>query len=156
MSLEKEHHLQSGPEDASLLQNQPVHQYEPGELIPLQPQALWYVNRGLVKLTTLTEQNKDVLIGLIGPGMPFGHYLTSLSLFEATALSDVELASISIAEIVASPHLTKLFLRKQVNGFGKLRHYWQSQENDSSKLGWLDCSIYSRKRLASRSMKVLA
>lgn len=92
----------------SFFDNCPSQLYAPGDIIPLPPQTLAYVVKGLVKLTTLTEQNQEVLIGLIGRGMPFGKELTSLPIYEATALSDVELISFSQMEIAASSHLTQL------------------------------------------------
>lgn len=95
-----------------LLQNRLKQFYAQGELIPLNPQTLWYVDQGLVKLTTLTDQNQEVLIGLIGSGMPFGAYLTSLPLYEAIAISDVQLIAFSVNEIFASYPLTQFFFAK--------------------------------------------
>ncbi|MGI0488728.1 helix-turn-helix domain-containing protein [Pantanalinema rosaneae CENA516] len=96
----------------ALLQNRLRQSFSQGELIPLDPQTLWYVDQGLVKLTTLTDQNQEVLIGLIGSGMPFGAYLTSLPLYEAIAISDVQLIAFSVNEIFASYPLTRFFLAK--------------------------------------------
>lgn len=110
--LERNAHLLNGESDTALLQNRSLQHYRAGDLIPLQHQSLWYVVQGLVKLTSLTEQNKESLIGLVGKGMPFGTYLTALSIYQATALSDVALVSVSLSEVAASPYLAQLLLSK--------------------------------------------
>ncbi|MDX2216661.1 MAG: PAS domain S-box protein [Oculatellaceae cyanobacterium bins.114] len=92
-----------------LQENRFVHAYNRRELISLEPEKLWLVVQGLVKLTTPIDGNSDIVTGLIGPGMVFGAYLTSLSLYQAAALSDVQLVAISLDEIANSPQLAQLF-----------------------------------------------
>lgn len=101
--------------DTDLLQHYPIHTYKQGDLILLNSQSLWYVTQGWVKLTSLTETNKEILIGMIGAGMPFGAYLTTLPIYQATALSDVELVSISLTEIAASPDLARFLFSRTSN-----------------------------------------
>ncbi|GAB4368215.1 MAG: hypothetical protein Kow00121_07170 [Elainellaceae cyanobacterium] len=103
---------QSENDSTALFQHYPVHYYRSGDLILLQPGSLWYVLQGLVKLTTLTEQNKEVMIGLLGSGMPFGPHMTALPIYEAVAVSDVELISVAWTEVYASPALSHLLLAK--------------------------------------------
>jgi len=102
----------SQEDDAVLLQNRSIEQYSAGELISLVPQTLCYVIQGMVKLTSLTLQNKEMMIGLIGPGMPFGAYLTALPIYQATALAEVKLVCISLDEIAASPFLAQFMFAK--------------------------------------------
>lgn len=91
------------------------HCYTKGEQIPLQPQEIWFVCQGCVKLTTLTEKGKEVLMGLSTSQMLFGPSLTALSIYEAIALSDtVELITFSEEEIFSSPPLAQ-FLLSQLN-----------------------------------------
>jgi PAS domain S-box-containing protein len=97
---------------AAILQDLPQQEFCQGDLIPLNTQTLWYINRGLVKLTTLTEQSQEVLIGILGPGMPFGAYLTSLQLYEATALTDVQVTSVSVNAIAHSCPLAQYMFLK--------------------------------------------
>lgn len=104
--------LGSDNNDYDFSQNRPLHKYPKGEIIPLNPLAIWYVHQGLVKLTTLCEADKEVLVGLAGAGMVFGAYLTSLQIYQATTLLDVELVSIDIAEIEADPTLSQSLLEK--------------------------------------------
>ncbi|OKH25019.1 helix-turn-helix domain-containing protein [Chroogloeocystis siderophila] len=79
--------------------------YLKGELIPLNPQMIWQVHQGIVKLSTLSETGEEVVVGLAGPGMPFGVELTSLHTYQATALSQVQLLCYSFSELAASPLL---------------------------------------------------
>ncbi|MEP0838041.1 PAS domain S-box protein [Coleofasciculus sp. FACHB-64] len=95
-----------------LKQDRPVQAYSKGEIIPLDPQNLWLVCRGLVKLSTMSDNCEEVLVGLVGPSMPFGSCLTALSTYQATAVSDVQIVNISLSEITASPHLAQTILPK--------------------------------------------
>ena len=71
--------------------------YHKGEIIHLKPDCLWLVCQGLVKLSTVSESG-EVFLGLVGPSMLFGSSLTALPIYQATALSDVELVAISGAD----------------------------------------------------------
>ncbi|MBD2461309.1 PAS domain S-box protein [Oscillatoria sp. FACHB-1407] len=93
----------------TIQKNRFVHTYNRRELIALEPEKIWLVVQGLVKLTTPIDANSDIVTGLVGPGMVFGAYLTSLSLYQAIALSDVQLVAISLEEIANSPQLAQLF-----------------------------------------------
>jgi PAS domain S-box-containing protein len=98
--------------DSDLSYDRPVHKYAKGETIPLNPLVILYVCQGLVKLSTYCETGEEVLIGLATAGMVFGSSLTSLNIYQATALSDVDLVSIYAAEIAASPNLSHILLPK--------------------------------------------
>lgn len=84
--------------------------YERGEIIPLEPDRIWFVSQGAVKLTTVSDRGEDMLIGLVRDGMIFGSSLTALSTYQATVLSDVQLASIQLTEITQSPRLAQALL----------------------------------------------
>nr|WP_235927086.1 helix-turn-helix domain-containing protein [Gloeocapsopsis dulcis] len=88
--------------------------YLKGELIPLKPQVIWQVDQGLVKLSTLSETGEEIVVGLAGPGMPFGVDLTSLHTYQAIALSQVQLLCYSFSELAASPLLAAQVL-PQIN-----------------------------------------
>ena len=92
-------------------QDRPRHCYSKGELISLEPQKIWLVCQGIVKLSTMSESGDEILVGLAGPLMPFGSTMTSLSIYQATVLTqDVQLVSLSLEEITASPRLTQSLL----------------------------------------------
>lgn len=89
-----------------------LHCFERGETIPLTPQTIWLVCRGTVKLSTLCNTGEETIVGFAGRLTPFGTCLTSLQIYQATALSDVQLACISQTEIGLSPHLMEAILPK--------------------------------------------
>jgi PAS domain S-box-containing protein len=88
----------------------PLHIYHKGEIIPLDPQVIWQVRSGLVKLTTFCQSGQEVLVGLAGASAPFGSALTTLPLYEATALADTQLWCIPLNEFATSPQLRQRFL----------------------------------------------
>lgn len=101
----------TAPSDCNPLQDCLKHSYSRGEIISLQPEMVWLVCEGLVKLSTLAENGVEVLVGLVGPGMAFGSGLTDLPIYQAMAFSkDVQLVCVSIKEIETSPVLTQLIL----------------------------------------------
>ncbi len=92
-----------------------LHSFSKGEIIPLEPQTIWIVSQGLVKLSTVNETGEEVLLGLLGKSMPFGSTMTSLPTYQATALSEkVQLVSISLSEMTTSGRLTQILL-PQIN-----------------------------------------
>ena len=99
--------------DYDLHQDRPKHFYAKGEVIRLEPSQLWLVCHGLVKLSTISETGEEVLVGLVGSGMPFGSGLTSLPTYQAIALSEnVQLVCILLSQITTSPHLAQALLPK--------------------------------------------
>lgn len=90
----------------------PIHSYTKGEIIPLKSQEICLVCQGLVKLTTFSSNGKEVLMGLAAASMVFGSTLTSLSIYQAIAMSDVQLVYISQEHINLSPRLAHLILPK--------------------------------------------
>lgn len=97
----------------------PKHVYLKGEMISLKPQTIWVVSRGIVKLSTISETGEEVLVGLAGPSMPFGSNLTTLKTYQATALSEVELACFSLTDIATYPSLAQKFYLKLIRDYGK-------------------------------------
>lgn len=81
-----------------------------GEIIPIKPQIIWQVCKGVVKLSTVCENGEEVMVGLVSADMLFGADLTSLPTYQATALSEVQLVSITPTEIADSPELTQTVL----------------------------------------------
>ncbi len=113
ITLDKRAELALKSIDYDPYQDRPKHFYSKGEVIRLEPQTIWLVRQGLVKLSTMSETGEEVLVGLAGPSMPFGSSMTSLPTYEVTALTaDVQLVGISLKEIAASPRLTQALLPK--------------------------------------------
>ncbi|GAB1542487.1 hypothetical protein NUACC21_51610 [Scytonema sp. NUACC21] len=93
-------------------QNRSLYKYTRGEGIPLNSLSIWYVHQGVVKLTTTSETGEEMLVGLAKEEMVFGSSMTSLNTYQAIALTNVELVSINLAEIKASPQLSLALLPK--------------------------------------------
>lgn len=89
-------------------QDRRQHIFLKGDIIPLDPERMWLVRDGVVKLTTFNEPGEEVLVGLVDASMPFGSTLTDLPTYQAIALTPtVELVSISLSDIAASPELAQ-------------------------------------------------
>ncbi|MFB2647151.1 helix-turn-helix domain-containing protein [Raphidiopsis sp. BLCC-F218] len=95
-----------------ILQDRQIHKYSKGDNIPLSNTFLGYVIQGLVKLTTLSQTGTEIMTGLVTSGMVFGSTMTNLSLYEATAISNVELVLIYVSEMRAIPNLNEILLPK--------------------------------------------
>jgi PAS domain S-box-containing protein len=76
--------------------------YHKGEIIPLNPEVIWQVHSGLVKLTTFSDSGQEVLLGLAGAKAAFGSSLTALPCYEATALADAQVSCIPLTEFANS------------------------------------------------------
>lgn len=98
------------PEQLKSTNNSQKHTYLKGEVIPIKPQTIWQVCQGVVKLSTVCENGEEVLVGLISSNMLFGADFTSLQTYQATALSEVQLESITSAEIANSSSLAQSVL----------------------------------------------
>ncbi|MBV9385365.1 MAG: PAS domain-containing protein [Chroococcidiopsidaceae cyanobacterium CP_BM_ER_R8_30] len=84
--------------------------YAKGELIPLPSQTIWQVREGVVKLSTVSADGSQVLVGLAGPGIPFGSSLSVQQTCRATALTKVELVRFSFTQLATTPHLAQTLL----------------------------------------------
>lgn len=96
--------------DYNPCKDRPIHFYNKGEVIPLEPDKLWLVSQGVVKLSTMSERGEEMLIGLVRDSMVFGSSLTALQTYEAVALSKVQIVSIPLTEVAQSPRLSQVLL----------------------------------------------
>ena len=85
--------------------------FDSGVKVPLLPDHIWIVVRGIVKLSCLNEQGDDVLLAIAGPNEPFGDPLTHLDLFEATTLDHCDLLGLSIQDVNTTPHLSSNLMK---------------------------------------------
>ncbi|WP_370586656.1 Crp/Fnr family transcriptional regulator [Synechococcus sp. SYN20] len=83
--------------------------------VPLLPDHIWIVVRGIVKLSCLNEQGDDVLLAIAGPNEPFGEPLTHLDLFEATTLDHCDLLGLSIQDVNTTPHLSNNLMKAMMH-----------------------------------------
>ena len=122
-----------------LYQERSLVNYAAGLTIPLQPNHLYIICRGMVQLHTIHADGNETIVGLCGPTMAFGASLTHLHPYWATALSDTDLLPLSLAEIESSPALSAALLPQLV------RRLQQSE-------AWL---AFSGKRLVTDRLRSL-
>ncbi|MGI2905942.1 PAS domain-containing protein [Tolypothrix sp. VBCCA 56010] len=116
--LRQRRRVEAKQPDTLVDQSYPLQLYLKGETIPLNSEVIWQVHSGLVKLTTfcdslserLCQRAQEVLVGLAGAKAAFGSSLTSLPLYEATALVDTQVSCISLTELVNSNQLKQQLL----------------------------------------------
>ncbi len=92
-------------------QGRSLHPYRSGQQIQMYPQEIWVVCRGVVLLSTLYPTGDEALLGLVSGSMPFGLPLTYINPYQAIALTDVDLMSVSMADIEQSPLLSQEIFR---------------------------------------------
>ena len=86
--------------------------YKRGQAIPLTPNDVWVVYRGVVQLSTLYPSGDEAMLGLAVPLMPFGLPLTLTHPYQAVAMTDVDLMRLKLSEIEQSPALTQCLLQQ--------------------------------------------
>ena len=96
--------------EASYEQRNLVH-LPAGSRVPLLKKSVWLVVRGMVKLSSLSIQGDELLLGLAGPNEPFGAPLSNVEVYEASTLCDSDLLCLSCDEIAAAPHLAMALLQ---------------------------------------------
>lgn len=85
--------------------------YVSGQPIQMEAQEIWVVCRGVVQLGTLYATGDEALLGLACSSMPFGLPLTSIRPYQASALTNVDLMRLTVAEIEGSPMLAQSIFR---------------------------------------------
>lgn len=127
----------ANPDDKSSGSNDsyPMRWYHKGEIIPLELNSIWQVRSGLVKLTAFANNGQEILVGLAGQSASFGAHLTTLPLYQATALTNTQLCSISLEDIATS---------------ATLRQRLFDQMNQRLKQAELLLVIYGQPRIADR------
>lgn len=76
-----------------------------GSTVPLLKNSVWLVVRGMVKLTAISVQGDELLLGLVGAGEPFGDPLTQVEAYAAITLCDTDLLCLSCEAISRDPQL---------------------------------------------------
>ncbi|QEQ00912.1 Crp/Fnr family transcriptional regulator [Thermosynechococcus sp. B0] len=88
-----------------------LHTFGMGDSIWMEPERIWLVSRGVVLLNLLHPDGEEVVVGLATPGTAFGLPLTSLTAYQAKALSKAELMLFTLVEVESSPNLTQSLVR---------------------------------------------
>lgn len=77
-----------------------------GSNIAMQAQALYVPCRGVAQLHTIHADGSETIVGLCGPSMAFGRSFSQVAPYWATALTDVDVLPLSLAEVEASQPLS--------------------------------------------------
>ncbi len=88
-----------------LYQERTLAPYRAGQAIPLRQEEVLVVCRGVVQLFTIQQDGSETLLGLAGPSMPVGLPLTIVHPYWVTALTDVDVLPLPMAEVEQSPVL---------------------------------------------------
>lgn len=91
----------------ALYHSRKLHSFKSGEFIAMAPQEVWIVCRGVVQLCLFYPSGDQVLLGLVGSSMPFGLPFTALESYYATAMTNVDLLRLTLADIEASAGLSQ-------------------------------------------------
>ena len=76
-----------------------------GSVVPLLRNNIWLVVRGMVKLGAVSVHGDELLLGLVGPGEPFGESLSTVEAYDAVALTNCDLLCLITIDIQQSPEL---------------------------------------------------
>jgi CRP-like cAMP-binding protein len=90
--------------EASYNNNNIVH-LSAGSTVPLLKNSVWLVVRGMVKLTAISMQGDELLLGLAGANEPFGDPLTQVDAYAAITMVDTDLLCVSCDAIARNPAL---------------------------------------------------
>jgi len=86
--------------------------YKTGQTIRMLPDEILVVCRGVVQIGTLYDSGDEALLGLACPSMPFGLPLSFIRPYQASAMTDVDLMRLSMAEVEQSAVLAQSLFRQ--------------------------------------------
>lgn len=108
--------VNSRPELRQLLEElysgRSLQSYKSGQTIRMLPEEILVVCRGVVQIGTLYDSGDEALLGLASPSMPFGLPLSFIRPYQASALTDVDLMRLSMAEVEQSAELAQGLFRQ--------------------------------------------
>jgi CRP-like cAMP-binding protein len=85
--------------------------YHKGKQVPLLDHDIYFVQQGIVQLSSFDAEGNKILLGLASASMPFGLPLTSVEGYHAVALSNVSLVRFAMSEVEQYFDLNRLILR---------------------------------------------
>lgn len=90
-----------------LMEGRRLHLYDRGEEIPLSPEGIWQVYRGIAQLNQISDWGETVLLGWAMPSAFFGPWLSNSETCQAKAVSEVYLRWYPLKELESSPQLAQ-------------------------------------------------
>ncbi len=124
-----------------LYRERTLNPFSTGQQIPLFSDEWVIVCRGVAQISTFYPNGNEALIGFAGPSMPLGLPLTALDPYQATAMTDVDVLRLSVAEVESSEVLSK----------GLLRHVIRRLRQTEAML-----ALSGRRRVEDRLQQLLA
>ncbi len=91
-----------------------LHYYDQGEIIPLVPQGVWQVYRGIAQLSQINDRGEEVLLGWSIASTFFGLWFTQVEFYQARALTETYLKWYNLSELENSGTLSSLMLNQIV------------------------------------------
>ena len=89
--------------------------YVPASTIPLKPNEIAIVCRGVVQLSVIHDSGDETLLGLAGPTAPIGLPLTIVEPYQAIALTPVDLLRLSLTEVESNSILAAGLCRQMMS-----------------------------------------
>jgi CRP-like cAMP-binding protein len=83
--------------------------FHKGKPISVLDRDIYFVQQGIVQLSSFDSEGNYFFLGLIMPSMPFGLTLTCVDPYDAIALSNVSLIRFTVAEVENYLDLNRLF-----------------------------------------------
>jgi hypothetical protein len=107
--------LKPGAMPQQVIDGRRLHYYDKGEIIPLDPQGVWQICRGVVQLSQIDAQGEDTILGWAISQAFFGLWLTQIDNYSANALSETYLKWYTVEELERSNTLASLMLKHVVS-----------------------------------------
>lgn len=109
-------------------------------------EAVFFIQKGRIKLTVLSEQGKEAVVGILEAGQFFGEgCLTGhpLRIATTTALEDCVITSITKTAMIATLHdepaFSEMFITYLLTRNSRIEEDLVDQLFNSSENGWRDC-----------------
>lgn len=83
-----------------------------GQIIPLYPNTIWQIDRGILQLRTQNDQGDITVLGWLQAGGFWGKFMTQLETVEAIAFADTTLQNYAAAQVHESLDLQQCMLRQ--------------------------------------------
>lgn len=128
---------------ANVGEGKTITKYEEGRVIFSQgdaADAVFYIQKGKVKLTVISEQGKEAVVAILGPGHFFGEGCLnghSLRIATTTAMDDCVITRISKAAMIATvhnePNFSEMFMSYLLERNGRIEEDLIDQLFNSSE-----------------------
>jgi CRP-like cAMP-binding protein len=84
--------------------------FHKGKSISVLDRDIYFVQQGIVQLSSFDSEGNYFFLGIVLPSMPFGLTLTSVEPYDAVALSNVSLIRFTVAEVEDYVDLNRLLM----------------------------------------------